>query len=58
MSREIFYQCVWLLEEIGKVTGMGYELTNIVIFVFFNPALIILFFILWIYEKRKYRRFK
>jgi hypothetical protein len=33
--------------------GIGYYLANIVIFVFLQPALIILFFILWRKEKRK-----
>jgi len=38
---------------IGKYTGMGYELANIVIFVIIQPALIILFYLLWKKEKRK-----
>tara|TARA_B100000787_G_scaffold63850_1_gene46911 strand:- start:342 stop:473 length:132 start_codon:yes stop_codon:yes gene_type:complete len=37
----------------GDVTGMGYELANIVIFVILQPALILLFFILWRIEKNK-----
>jgi len=44
---------VKVLELIGSVTGMGYELANIVIFVILQPALILLFFILWRKEKRK-----
>jgi len=32
---------------------MGYELANIVIFVILQPALILLFFIMWRIEKRK-----
>ena len=39
--------------RIGNVTGMGYELANIVIFVFLQPALILLFFILWRREVNK-----
>ena len=38
---------------IVEVTGMGYALANIVIFVILEPALIILFFYLWIREKKK-----
>jgi len=34
MSEYLFNQCVWILEEIGRFTGMSYELTNLVIFVF------------------------
>jgi hypothetical protein len=52
MIRDLFFQCVWILERIGDVTGIGYELTNIVIFVFINPLLILIFFFLWRYEKK------
>ena len=56
MVNDFFNWCVWVLELIGNVTGMGYELTNIVIFVVLQPALILLFFILWRREKKKNRR--
>jgi hypothetical protein len=56
MVNDFFNWCVWVLEVIGNVTGMGYELTNIVIFVVLQPALILLFFILWRREKKKNRR--
>jgi preprotein translocase subunit YajC len=49
---------VWVLEVIGEVTGMGYELANIVIFVFLQPGLILLFFILWRNQKNKNNKFK
>ena len=42
-----FGVCVYILQVIGDVTGMGYELANIVIFVIIQPALILLFFVLW-----------
>ena len=47
MINDFFYWCVTVLEVIGNVTGMGYELANIVIFVILQPALILLFFVLW-----------
>tara|TARA_B110000305_G_scaffold211518_1_gene245973 strand:+ start:67 stop:234 length:168 start_codon:yes stop_codon:yes gene_type:complete len=53
MINSFFNWCVKVLELIGSVTGMGYELANIVIFVILQPALILLFFILWRKEKRK-----
>ena len=53
MIDKFFLWCVWVLEVIGDVTGMGYELANIVIFVILQPALILLFFILWKMEKKK-----
>ena len=56
MVNDFFNWCVWVLVVIGNVTGMGYELTNIVIFVVLQPVLILLFFILWRREKKKNRR--
>ena len=53
MIDEFFLFCVFVIEVIGEVTGMGYELTNIVIFVILQPTLILLFFILWRFEKKR-----
>ena len=52
MIDEFFLFCVFVLEVIGEVTGMGYELANIVIFVILQPGLILLFFILWKRQKK------
>jgi hypothetical protein len=52
MIDQFFLWCVWVLEVIGEVTGMGYELANIVIFVILQPGLILLFFILWRGQKK------
>ena len=60
MVDQFFLWCVWVLEVIGEVTGMGYELANIVIFVILQPGLILLFFILWrnqINKNNKYKKF-
>ena len=53
MITDFFNWCVYVLEVIGNVTGMGYELANIVIFVIIQPFLILIFFILWRKEVRK-----
>ena len=53
MIEQFFLWCVWVLEVIGEVTGMGYELANIVIFVILQPGLILLFFILWRFENNR-----
>ena len=53
---DLFMQCVYILQVIGGTPGeygFGYYLANIVIFVILQPALILLFFILWRKEKRK-----
>ena len=53
MINDFFNWCVFVLEVIGDVTGMGYELANVVICVIIQPSLILLFYILWQKEKRK-----
>tara|TARA_Y100001970_G_C14088044_1_gene778438 strand:+ start:996 stop:1169 length:174 start_codon:yes stop_codon:yes gene_type:complete len=53
MINEFFNWCVYVLEVIGDFTGMGYELANIVIFIFLQPGLIIIFYFLWQKEKKK-----
>ena len=53
MIEQFFLWCVGVLEVIGEVIGMGYELANIVIFVILQPGLILLFFILWRFEKKR-----
>ena len=58
MVNNFFNWCVYVLEVIGSFTGMGYELANIVIFVILQPTLIILFFALWIFEKKKNNKIK
>ena len=50
---KFFWLCVWVLQVIGDVTGWGYNLANIIIFVIVQPGLILLFFVLWRLEKRK-----
>ena len=52
MIDQSFLWCVSVLEVIGEVTGMGYELANMVIFVILQPGLILLFFILWRRQKK------
>ena len=52
MIDQFFLFCVFVLEVIGEVTGMSYELANIVIFVVLQPGLILLFFILWRRQKK------
>lgn len=53
MIENIFNYCVFILEVIGEFTGMGYFLANLVIFVIIQPLLIIIFFVLWRYERNK-----
>ena len=50
---KFFYWCVDVLIWIGDITGVGYMLANIIIFVILQPALILLFMFLWLKESRK-----
>ena len=58
MITDFFNWCVYILEVIGDITGMGYELANIVIFVILQPLLILIFFILWRKEINKNKKTK
>jgi hypothetical protein len=55
MIDQLFWICVDVIKLIGDVTGMGYNLANIVLFVILQPGLIVLFFVLWRREVRKNR---
>ena len=50
---QIFWECIQIIEYLGNLSGLGYELTNILLFVVIEPLLIIIFLFLWIREKRK-----
>ena len=52
---KIFLECVQFIEYVGNLTGLGYETTNIILFVIIQPLLIIVFLLLWLNEKRKNR---
>ena len=56
---DLFMKCVYILQVIGGSPGefgYGYYLANILVFVVLQPSLILLFFMLWIRERRLRRR--
>ena len=53
MIDQLFWICVEVIRLVGNVTGMGYNLANIVLFVILQPGLIVLFYVLWRREVRK-----
>jgi len=57
MIKSIFDWGVYTLEVIGDITGWGYMLANVIIFIILQPALIALFFILWLYERVKIKQY-
>tara|TARA_B100000941_G_C28151893_1_gene372921 strand:+ start:219 stop:416 length:198 start_codon:yes stop_codon:yes gene_type:complete len=56
MINDFFNLCVLVLEIMADLTGMSYELINILIFVILQPLLIVIFFYLWRRETKKYKR--
>ena len=49
----VFKVCVIVLVDLANLIGISYEAINIIIFVFLQPALILLFFVLWRKERKK-----
>ena len=49
----VFKVCVIVLVDLANLIGISYEAINIIIFVFLQPALILLFFVLWKKERKK-----
>ena len=49
----VFWWCVDVLQVWGDITGLGYNLINILIFILLQPALILIFFTLWIVERAR-----
>ena len=49
----VFKVCVIVLVDLANLIGISYEAINIIIFVFLQQALILLFFVLWRKERRK-----
>ncbi len=56
MIDRVFWICVEIIQWFGNVTGLGYELANIVLFVLLQPLFIVVFFSLWIREVMKKKR--
>ena len=38
---------VAIMQQVGDLTGLGYHAANLLLFILVQPALIILFFLLW-----------
>ena len=49
----LFWWCVEVLKVGGDLTGLGYNLLNILVFIILQPTLIIIFFILWRVERKR-----
>ena len=49
---QFYWKCLDIIEYIGNLSGLGYELTNIFLFVILQPLLIIVFLFLWLKERK------
>ena len=49
----VFWRCVDVLQVWGDITGLGYNLINILIFILLQPALILIFFTFWVVERAR-----
>ena len=39
---KLFWQCVYFIEFLGNTSGLGYELTNLLLFVVIQPLIILI----------------
>ena len=53
---QIFWKCVQFIEYFGYATGLGYELSNILLFIVIQPLLTMTFLFLWVREKKKNKK--
>jgi hypothetical protein len=47
----LFMWCVNAIYWLESISGISYEAWNLILFVFLQPALIVLFFFLWMRER-------
>ena len=52
---ETFAFCVSIMRAAAALSGLSYKEINAIVFLIFEPVLVLLFFGLWRWEKRKYR---
>jgi len=53
MINWLFMLCVNAIYWLEAISGVSYEVWNLILFVFLQPALILLFAWLWIAERRR-----
>lgn len=52
---QLFQFCVNVMHTLAHLTGFTYKEINAIVFLIIQPMLVILFFLLWRYEKIKNR---
>ena len=51
-----FFECVEIMRFLSAYTFFTYKEINTIVFLIIEPSLVILFFMLWRYEKKKYKK--
>ena len=53
---ETFAFCVSIMRAAAALSGLSYKEVNAIVFLIFEPVLVLLFFGLWRCEKHKYKK--
>ena len=54
----LFQLCVDVMYFLADLTKTSYKEINTIVFLIIQPALVVLFFLLWIHEKKKHLHLK
>ena len=55
LIKTFFFECVEIMRFLSVYTFFTYKEINTIVFLIIEPSLVILFFLLWRYEKKKYK---
>tara|TARA_X000000950_G_scaffold20072_1_gene21636 strand:- start:7266 stop:7457 length:192 start_codon:yes stop_codon:yes gene_type:complete len=56
LIKAFFFECVEIMRFLSAYTFFTYKEINTIIFLIVEPSLMILFFLLWRSEKKKYKK--
>ena len=56
LIKTFFFECVEIMRFLSAYTFFTYKEINTIVFLIIEPSLVILFFMLWRYEKKKYKK--
>ena len=49
----LFQLCVGVMHLLADITNTSYEAINVIVFLIIQPGMVLFFFLLWRYEKKK-----
>ena len=56
LIKTFFFECVEIMRFLSAYTFFTYKEINTIVFLIIEPSLVILFFMLWRHEKKKYKK--